>query len=42
MLPLLSDALWPLSTAYAMGKAIDKATLLAGTILTNEWMLHSR
>ena len=36
------DAVRFLSFIYAMSKAIDKATLLARIIVTDEWMLCSR
>ena len=36
------DAVRFLSFIYAMSKAIDKATLLARTIISDEWILRSR
>ncbi|KAK9816005.1 hypothetical protein WJX74_009869 [Apatococcus lobatus] len=36
------DAVRFLSFIYALSKAVDKATLLARTIITDEWILRSR
>ncbi len=36
------DAVRFLSFIYAMSKAVDKATLLARMIVTDDWMLCSR
>ena len=45
MLPAFTtpdDAVRLLSFMYAISKAVDKATLLARMIVTDEWMLSSR